>query len=213
MNGVAHRPCRPAAGACLLKSTPLPRTEVFVVTPGLNIGSERVYTHNILKSAGVSFQRSPMATRSLPNSADCNCLAVRQAARYITQFYDRHLATAGLRTTQYGILVRLKRQGPMSINTLAAELVVDRTTLGRNIRLIERDGLIAIESDPSDRRSKILRLTTVGETRFQRAQKHWAEAQKRFEHVYGGRRASQLRDNLRAVVASELGPFDTAIAE
>jgi DNA-binding MarR family transcriptional regulator len=101
----------------------------------------------------------------------------------------------------------------MSISILAAELVVDRTTLGRNIRLIERDGLITIESDPSDRRSKILCMTKVGEKRFQHAQKHWAEAQKRFERAYGGRRASQLRDNLRAVVASDLGLFDTAVAE
>lgn len=154
-----------------------------------------------------------MAPRPLPNLADCNCLAVRQAARYITQFYDRYLAAAGLRTTQFGILTRLKRQGPMSINTLAAELVVDRTTLGRNIRPLERDGLIAIESDPSDRRSKILRLTKTGETRFQRAQEHWAQAQKRFERVYGGPQASQLRENLRALVASELGPFDTVAAE
>jgi DNA-binding MarR family transcriptional regulator len=154
-----------------------------------------------------------MATRSLPNSADCNCLALRQATRYITQFYDRYLAAAGLRTTQYGILARLKRQGPMSINALAAELVVDRTTLGRNIRPLERDDLIAIESDPSDGRSKILRLTKAGDARFQRAQHHWAEAQKRFERVYGGRQASQLRENLRAVVASELGPFDAMAAE
>src|SRR5258708_14239513 len=95
----------------------------------------------------------------------------------------------------------------MSINTLAAELVVDRTTLGRNIRPLERDGLIAIESDPSDGRSKILRLTKAGDARFQRAQKRWAEAQKRFERVYGGRQASQLRENLRAVVRSELGPL------
>jgi DNA-binding MarR family transcriptional regulator len=154
-----------------------------------------------------------MATRPLSNVSDCNCLAVRQAARYITQFYDRCLAASGLRTTQYGVLARLKRQGPMSINTLAAELVVDRTTLGRNIRLIERDGLIAIESDPSDGRSKILRLTKVGETRFHRAQKHWAEAQKRFERAYGGRQASQLRESLRAVIASDLGPFDAMVVE
>ena len=154
-----------------------------------------------------------MATRPLPNFADCNCLAVRQAARYITQFYDRYLAAAGLRTTQFGILSRLKRHGPMSINTLAAELVVDRTTLGRNIRPLERDDLIAIESDPSDGRSKILRLTKAGDARFQRAQKRWAEAQRRFERAYGGRQASQLRENLRAVVASELGPFDAMVAE
>jgi DNA-binding MarR family transcriptional regulator len=101
----------------------------------------------------------------------------------------------------------------MSINTLAAELVVDRTTLGRNIRPLERDDLIAIESDPSDRRSKILRLTKAGDARCQRAQKRWAEAQRRFERAYGGRQASQLREKLRAVVASELGPFDTKAAE
>jgi DNA-binding MarR family transcriptional regulator len=154
-----------------------------------------------------------MAKRSPPNSTDCNCLAVRQAARYITQFYDRCLAAAGLRTTQYGILARLKRQGPMSINTLAAELVVDRTTLGRNIRPLERDRLIAIEPDPADRRSKILRLTKTGEARFQRAEKLWAEAQKHFERAYGGRQASQLRENLRAVVASDLGPFDAMLVE
>src|SRR3981081_3481210 len=135
----------------------------------------------------------PMARRPPPNLTDCNSLAVRQDSRSVTQFYDRCLAAAGLRTTQYGVLARLKRQGPMSINTLAAELVVDRTTLGRNIRPLERDGLIAIESDPSDGRSKILRLTKVGDARFQRAQKHWAEAQKRFERAYGGEQALQLR--------------------
>src|SRR3984893_1021134 len=180
---------------------------------GLSIDIERVYARKIGKSTGRVAQRLPMAARPLPNSTDCNCLAVRQAARYITQFYDRCLAAAGLRTTQYGVLSRLKRQGPMSINTLAAELVVDRTTLGRNIRPLERDGLVAIESDPSDGRSKILRLTKAGEARFRRAEKHWAGAQKRFEQVYGGRQASQLRENPRAVVASDLGPFDAMLAE
>ena len=154
-----------------------------------------------------------MATEPLSTAADCNCLAVRQAARYITQFYDQYLAAAGLRTTQYGILAKLKRHGPLSINALAAQLVMDRTTLGRNARPLERDGLIAIESDPFDGRSKILRLTKAGETRFLRAEKLWVEAQKRFERAYGGRQASQLRENLRAVIVSDLGPFDTMVAE
>jgi hypothetical protein len=81
---------------------------------------------------------------------------------------------------------------PMSINTLAAELVVDRTTLGRNIQPLEHDDLIAIESDPSDGRSKILRLTKARDARFQRAQKCWTEAQKRFERAYGDKQAPQL---------------------
>src|SRR5271169_4767435 len=98
-----------------------------------------------------------MAREPFADPANCNCLAVRQAARYITQFYDQYLAEAGLRTTQYGILAKLKRHGPMSINVLAAELVMDRTTLGRNVQPLERDGLIAIEPDPQDRRSRVLR--------------------------------------------------------
>ena len=154
-----------------------------------------------------------MATESLPSAADCNCMAVRQAARCITQFYDQYLAPAGLRTTQYGILVKLKRRGPLSINALAAQLVMDRTTLGRNVRPLERDGLIVIEPDPDDRRSKVLRLTKTGEARFERAHKGWIEAQKRFDAAYGGKRASELRDRLRAVVASGLAPLDSVKAE
>ena len=76
--------------------------------------------------------------------AACNCLALRQAARHVTQFYDQFLAPSGLRTTQYSILARLVREGPMAINALAAELVMDRTTLGRNILPLQRDGLIAV---------------------------------------------------------------------
>jgi hypothetical protein len=66
-------------------------------------------------------------------SPECNCLALRQAARHVTQFYDQCLAPAGLRTTQLSILAKLKRLGPLTINALARELVMDRTTLGRTM--------------------------------------------------------------------------------
>jgi DNA-binding MarR family transcriptional regulator len=71
-----------------------------------------------------------MSTDAFSGPDDCNCLAVRQAARHITQFYEQLLAPSGLRTTQFSILARLRRLGPMTINTLAADLVMDRTTLG-----------------------------------------------------------------------------------
>ena len=153
-----------------------------------------------------------MSRTSILATADCNCLVVRQAARCITQFYDRYLAEAGLRTTQYGILVKLKRHGPMSINALAAELVMDRTTLGRNVQPLGRDGLIAIEPDPQDRRSRVLRLTRTGANRFERAHEGWAEAQRRFEDAYGGNRAAELRRSLRAMT-SGLGPLDSRAAD
>lgn len=142
------------------------------------------------------------------NLSDCNCLAVRQAARYVTQLYDRHLAASGLRISQYGILARLKRRGPMTINELAAELVVDRTTLGRNIRPLERDGLITITPGRTDRRIKELRLTATGDQRFNETRQAWVEAQRSFETGFGSERAAELRGLLHALVDSGLVPRD-----
>jgi DNA-binding MarR family transcriptional regulator len=138
-------------------------------------------------------------------SQECNCLALRQATRHVTQFYDRCLAPSGLRTTQLSILARLKRLGPLTINTLAHELVMDRTTLGRTMLPLERDGLIRIEDGPVDRRSKELHLTRAGAERLRVARKLWSEAQTEFEATFGANRASKLRNELRAVASSELG--------
>src|SRR5712672_3622559 len=136
---------------------------------------------------------------------DCNCLAVRQAARHITQFYDQLLAPSGLRTTQFSILAKLRRLGPMTINALAAEMVMDRTTLGRNILPLERDGLIIVEQGSRDRRSKELRLTEAGAARFRAAGKGWAQAQREFEKAFGAKRTVDMRVLLHAVAATELG--------
>src|SRR5258708_1938527 len=135
---------------------------------------------------------------------ECNCLALRQAARHVTQFYDQCLAPAGLRTTQVSILAKLKRLGPMKINALARELVMDRTTLGRTMQPLEREGLIEVVPNPADRRSKALQLTDVGAARLRAASKGWAQAQAQFETVFGAPRAATLRGLLGAVSASDL---------
>ena len=145
-----------------------------------------------------------MAADSAVRFPDCNCLALRQAARHVTQFYDQHLAGAGLRTTQFSILAKLKGLGPMTINALARELVMDRTTLGRTMLPLERDGLISISDGAHDRRSKDLALTKAGADRLHRAAKLWANAQTEFEEKFGARRAGALRALLRDVVSCDL---------
>jgi DNA-binding MarR family transcriptional regulator len=137
------------------------------------------------------------------NPAGCNCLALRQAARHVSQFYDQFLMASELRTTQYSILARLHRKGPMSINALAAELVMDRTTLGRNILPLQRDGLIAIEPGRIDRRSKELKLTVAGASRFRAASEAWRQAQARFEAAFGSKRAKELRVLLHELATHE----------
>jgi len=141
---------------------------------------------------------------SSKNPAACNCLALRQATRHVTQFYDQFIGPLGLRATQYSIIARLHRKGAMTINALAADLVMDRTTLGRNIRPLQRDGLIAIGPGEIDRRRKELRLTRAGVARFQAAHKGWARAQARFERAFGQKRAKALRTLLEDVTSREL---------
>jgi DNA-binding MarR family transcriptional regulator len=140
----------------------------------------------------------------------CNCLALRQAARHVTQFYDHHLVPTGVRTTQFSILAKLAGLGPITINALAEDMVMDRTTLGRNIQPLEREGLIAVVKGRADRRSKELQLTGAGAARLRKASKAWAEAQTLFEKSFGSKRASDLRAILRAVTASD---FLTAVSD
>lgn len=145
-----------------------------------------------------------MGTSTATSFPECNCLALRQAARHMTQFYDQHLAPTGLRTTQFSILAKLKRLGPMTINVLARELVMDRTTLGRTMLPLERDGLIVIRDGTLDRRSKELAATKAGVERLHRGAKLWLAAQKEFEQRFDARRAADLRGLLSEVVACNL---------
>ena len=145
-----------------------------------------------------------MPIEGLPPPEQCTCLAVRQAARHITQFYDHHLAAAGLRTTQYSILVKLKRHGMMTINALADAMVMDRTTLGRNILPLEREGLLSIAPGRKDRRSKELRLTEAGAERLRAGYEGWKKAQREFAAALGDERTVGLRALLREVTATDL---------
>jgi DNA-binding MarR family transcriptional regulator len=86
----------------------------------------------------------------------------------------------------------------------ATSLVMDRTTRGRNILPLEREGLVEIVPGEVDRRSKIVRLTEAGAARLRAAGAGWTQAQQKFEAAVGRRRASQLRALLHDVTETEL---------
>jgi len=144
-----------------------------------------------------------MSTSSLPKPDECNCFMVRSAARHVTQLYDQTLAPVGLHVTQFSILAKLKRLGPLTINALAKDMIMDRTTLSRNVLPLERDGLIKIEASAADARAKELHLTKPGEKRLQAGREAWVQAQARFETRFGAKRAADFRAMLRAVIASD----------
>jgi DNA-binding MarR family transcriptional regulator len=134
-------------------------------------------------------------------TTDCNCLAIRQAARHVSQIYDGYLAAVGLKTSQYSILARLNRLGPLSINELAKAMVMDRTTLGRAVRPLERDKLLTI-GPGDDGRTRRLKLTAAGQAKLKAAVAQWRGAQKKFEQSFGVDESAALRTALRRVVAA-----------
>ena len=122
----------------------------------------------------------------------CTCQAVRQAARRVTAMYDAAMAPFGLRISQFSLLARLRRSGPVSVQALAADMGLDRTTLGRNLRPLERDGLVRSEADSGDGRIRRLAVTETGLERLRLALPAWTGVQAAFEAGYGAAETEAL---------------------
>jgi DNA-binding MarR family transcriptional regulator len=141
-------------------------------------------------------------TFALPPPNPCNGTALRKATRRVSQLYDAVLAPCGLRSTQRSMLIYIARLKAPTMGDLAAALVLDRSALAHNLKPLERDGLVAIEPAPEDRRSRLVRLTKRGEAKLAESMGLWRNAQARFEKAFGVERAEALRSTL-ALVASE----------
>jgi len=127
---------------------------------------------------------------------ECNCFALRQAARHITQLYERHLSTVGATAAQFTILAKLARTPNLPILDLADAMVMERTTLVRAMKPLQRDGLVVAESAEHDGRTYLFSLTEKGEKTFDQAAIAWRAAQSEFEEKFGRDRAKALRAEL-----------------
>ncbi len=130
----------------------------------------------------------------------CACFNVRKAARAITQLYDDVLRPSGLRVTQFSILAVTRRLGPVSVTRLAEETVTDRTTLTRNLKLLEGQGLIRV-SHGTDRREREVSVTERGRKALVDAFPLWKRVQDRVAKSLGPERLRRLLADLAATVA------------
>jgi DNA-binding MarR family transcriptional regulator len=134
---------------------------------------------------------------SRPISYDeCNCFALRQAARHVTQIYERHLGQVGLTAAQFTILAKLARTPKLTMLDLADAMVMDRTTLVRAMKPLQRDGLVETASAEHDGRTFEFSLSKSGEKTFDQAAVAWRAAQDEFEEKFGRARAKALRSEL-----------------
>ena len=126
---------------------------------------------------------------------NCACHRVRIAARAVTRTYDDALRPVGLRATQLSVLVAAAADDAISITSLAKNIGMDRSTLTRNLRPLESEGLIVVGLE-GWRRSRGLQITKKGRSRLQEALPLWKKAQQRLLRKLGDRRWERIRSDL-----------------
>lgn len=150
------------------------------------------------KTVYIHIMASKIDKKQLMSCADCLCFNVRKASRIITQIYDEHMSETGLRGTQFTIIVMITINESLTINKLAEALVMDRTTLTRNLKPLEKQGLIEIFPGV-DRRTRAVRLTPLGFKTLKKALPLWQQAQDLVNKKLGQQRFDHLLKELRAV--------------
>jgi DNA-binding MarR family transcriptional regulator len=130
----------------------------------------------------------------------CACFNLRKASRAITQHFDAILEPSGLLITQFTILVAVEMEKAGTISELAEVLGMDRTTLTRNLKPLEREGWLKAEAG-QDQRTRVVSLTTDGEAALAKALPLWKQAQKDVEETLGQQRWNTLLSHLLEATA------------
>ena len=117
-------------------------------------------------------------------ASTCHCIVLRRATRRVSSHYDDVLAPLGINIAQFSLLRNIHRATEISLTELSAKVELDRSTVGRNIKVLEKMGLVA--SGPGeDKRESVLSLTAGGLKIMTDADPLWDQAQQRIEDRLG----------------------------
>lgn len=130
----------------------------------------------------------------------CACASIRRVDRTLTQFFDEALAPCKLHTTQFTLLAAIAEAQQATIQHLAKIIVMDRTTLTRNLEPLLEQGLISIQRG-EDRRSRVVQLTSAGRETLEKAFPYWQKAQNQVLQMLGEERFGYLLAELSNIVA------------
>jgi DNA-binding MarR family transcriptional regulator len=129
----------------------------------------------------------------------CLCLFTQRAARALARRFDEVLRPVGLTNGQFSLLMSLNRPAPPPMGPVAQLLAMDRTTLTAALKPLERRGLVRVEIDPKDKRSRLLALTDAGREVLAAAVPIWRETHRVIETGLPGMDADGLRGALMAL--------------
>lgn len=143
-------------------------------------------------------EKLPLDT-ALEIGKTCTCFNLRKATRRVTSLYDAALKPSGLKVTQVTLLTAIRISEPVTIKRLAKAIVMDRTTLSRNVSLLNKKGLIDIETG-DDLRTRNLSLTEQGHASLAAAFPLWQKAQVEMKRQLGEDRWTSLLKGISDLV-------------
>ena len=132
----------------------------------------------------------------------CACFNFAKASRSVTQLFNATLQPSGLRSTQFVLLALIHAEEPASMAGLVQRMIVDRSTLTRNLKPLETAGLVRV-TQPAGRRGKVVRLTAKGRRKLTSAVPLWEQAQTLFVEGISVRRWKGVLRGLSASVAAK----------
>ena len=148
-------------------------------------------------------------TKSTPKTLDrevvahvaetCLCLHAQRAARALARIFDTALRPFGLSNGQFSLLMALNRPKPPTIGELAPFLAMDRTSLTASLKPLERRGLVRVQADTADRRSRRIAITAEGVALLQAALPTWRETHALLDAGLGEDAPARMRTDLRQV--------------
>lgn len=128
----------------------------------------------------------------------CYCVLLRSAARKVTAVYDAALEPVGLSVAQYSLLRTVERAQPVSLTELGRRTELDRSTIGRNVKLLQRRGFVRVKPG-NDQREATVVLAEAGQAALRDGLELWNAAQSKIETSMGPQFVGQLRSFLEVL--------------
>jgi MarR family transcriptional regulator, organic hydroperoxide resistance regulator len=115
----------------------------------------------------------------------CLCASLRKATRVVTNRYDAFLSPSGLKITQYSMLMNIARNPGITTTELAKVMLMDQTTVTRNLQLLQKKGCISFQEEGKDLRTKQIQISQAGKQMIEQAKPLWEQAQRDIKNDLG----------------------------
>jgi DNA-binding MarR family transcriptional regulator len=156
------------------------------------------------KDSAVKEEAAELSRYEVAHCSECTCFNLRKATRVVQNLFDEAFRTIGLKGTQFTVLSHIFSYGPISLTKLADIMLLDRTTLARNLSPLEKKGFIEINPG-SDLRTRYIDITEKGRRLLSKALPLWEKTQERIKNDLGNEKWDSMISNISQLISQVQG--------